>query len=91
MTQRRHEAPAEILDRVIDTLLAGAEWRDAIPADHPDRAELLQLGETAERLVAATPQHQPVDRARWTRILRRIAALQDEGSDESAAERQSGS
>ncbi len=45
----------DLLDRCIDALIVGADWRVVIPCDYPDRAELVRLMSVAEQLCEERP------------------------------------
>ncbi len=70
MVHREPECAEDVLDRALDKLLTSGEWRDEIPADHPERAELLELMATAQRLAEAVGALETINRRRWLRTLR---------------------
>ncbi len=51
MSDRSEEEIALLLDKCIDSLLSGEDWEAELPADGPDRAELVALMQIAEQLV----------------------------------------
>ncbi len=62
----------ELLDECVDSLLAGKDWHECVPADHPEREELIGLMEVAEELMdsmRSAPRERSQERQRRARVL----------------------
>ncbi|MEE9277313.1 MAG: hypothetical protein V3V06_02780 [Dehalococcoidia bacterium] len=84
MTERQHEKPEDVLDRALDLLVRGEDWRAAVPDDHPERDEILQLleiaGQVAGQFARGEEADDPDAQGIWRRILGR--AEENEGREE---------
>ena len=65
-------SPEAILDRCIDCLLAGEDWRQALPADFPASAEVTALMRVAASVARAASGSAHIQAAQQVRIWNRV-------------------